>query len=283
MNSEKLSLDHIGMLYGRLKEAHTHVSEYSFANLYLFREAHDYEVIFDREIFVFGVTYDGLRYIMPTRDVRTMESGYLKKMMREFGVLFPIPEEWMTAFNGEEFEFSALDGDTDYIFTVEKIKTYAGKKLHSKRNLLQQFMDNYEHTVAPLTPGLHSDAIAVLDAWQAESGMTKNETDYYPCMEALQLQDKLVLCGGIYYAENEPAGFILGEEINEKMFALHFAKGIRKFKGIYQFMYNNCAKVMPAHYTFINFEQDLGKISLRQAKSSYIPDMMVKKYRVRLK
>jgi hypothetical protein len=33
----------------------------------------------------------------------------------------------------------------------------------------------------------------------------------------------------------------------------------------------------------MNFEQDLGKLELRIAKSSYVPDMMVKKYRVRIK
>ena len=35
-------------------------------------------------------------------------------------------------------------------------------------------------------------------------------------------------------------------------------------------------------YKYINFEQDLGKDTLRQAKSTYYPDEMRKKYRVAL-
>jgi len=91
-----------------------------------------------------------------------------------------------------------------------------------------------------------------------------------------------VLCGGIYYVEGEPAGFIIGEEINDTTFALHFAKGRRKFKGIYQYMYNQFANILPKKYTHVNFEQDMGNLALKIAKASYHPERMVRKYRVRL-
>jgi uncharacterized protein len=46
-------------------------------------------------------------------------------------------------------------------------------------------------------------------------------------------------------------------------------------------MYNHFAKILPKQYAFLNFEQDLGKLALRIAKSSYDPDRILKKYRVR--
>jgi uncharacterized protein len=79
----------------------------------------------------------------------------------------------------------------------------------------------------------------------------------------------------------DPAGFIMGEELNHSMFAFHFAKGKRKYKGMYQFMYNHFAKMLPKKYEVLNFEQDLGKLALKIAKASYNPERMLKKYRVR--
>ena len=71
-------------------------------------------------------------------------------------------------------------------------------------------------------------------------------------------------------------------ELNDETFALHFAKGIREYKGIYQHLYNSFSIKLNSKYKYINFEQDLGKDTLRQAKSTYYPDEMRKKYRVAL-
>jgi len=75
----------------------------------------------------------------------------------------------------------------------------------------------------------------------------------------------------------------LGEELNQEMFVLNFAKAKKRFKGIYQYMYNNIANLLPQRYKYFNFEEDLGKEPLKVAKSSYIPDALLKKFRVALK
>jgi hypothetical protein len=147
---------------------------------------------------------------------------------------------------------------------------------------LHQFEKLYSYTALPLTSDRLPDARNVLDTWQEESGSLQNDTDFYPCAEALRLYDELILCGGIYYIDNEPAGFVIGEELDEPTFALHFAKGKRKYKGLYQFMYNQFARIMPAKYASFNFEQDLGIESLRRSKASYQPEKLLKKYRVSL-
>ncbi len=283
MRREKLSLEHRAPLYGIFRDLRLSISEYSFANLFLFREAHEYEVVFDDHMFVEGKTYGGEKFLLPAFDLRKADISYIRKVMDGGHMLFPVAEEQLGLFEGPGFAHECHEDDMDYVFTVEKISTYPGKKLHSKRNLLTQFLNAYEHEKFPIDAQRRGDALGILERWQKESGMPAEETDYRACREALELQDELILCGGIYYVFGEPAGFILGEEINEEMFALHFAKGLTKFKGIYQFMYNSCAGVLGAYYKYLNFEQDLGKVSLRQAKSSYHPDLMIKKYRVRLR
>ncbi len=280
---EKLGLQHKELLAPLLKEARAGLSEYTFANLYLFRGNHDYEVITDRNIFVKGKSYDGRTYLMPAFDVRTADMGLIKDLMETVDFLFPIPEEWLAIFEPDAFDITYKDGDADYVFTVEKMSTYKGRNLHKKRNLLAQFLKLYQHEALPLSNDRLAQARFILSDWQATSEMNADETDYAACLEALDRYDELVLCGGIYYANNEPAGFVLGEEVSDETFVLHFAKARTKFKGIYQYMFNNFAKILPPKYKYLNLEQDLDKENLRVFKSSYLPDLLLRKARVRLK
>jgi uncharacterized protein len=280
---EKLDLLHKDILVPRLKAVHISLSEYSFANLYLFRRNHDYKVITDREVFVKGISYDGRTYLMPTVDVRTLDPPYLKGLMTDVDFLFPIPEAWLTAFDERSFEIAFIGGDADYLYTVAKMSTLGGRKLHKKRNLLKQFLEGYAHDALPLTNDKLDEARFILEDWVKTSSMNPDDTDYGPCREALERYEELVLCGGIYYAEGEPAGFVLGEELGADTFVLHFAKARTKFKGIYQYMFNTFAKILPPKYKYLNLEQDLDQENLRVFKGSYAPDAMLRKARVSLK
>lgn len=285
MRSEILGIEHKDLLSPRFKAVRTALSEYTFANLYLFRKNHEYEVVFNNEndIFIKGRSYDNHVYLMPTVDIRTIDIASLKEQMRSVDFLFPIPEEWLTTFNTDEFEITYTEGDADYVYTVQKMSTYAGRNLHKKRNLLKQFLEAYQHDARPLTNDRLDEARFILNDWQATSESTREEADYGPCLEALDRYEQLIICGGIYYADNEPAGFVLGEELNEETFVLHFAKARIKFKGIYQYMFNNFAKILPPKYKYLNLEQDLDKENLRIFKSSYVPEAMIRKARVSLK
>jgi hypothetical protein len=283
MTEEPLSLHHNQILYEPLRGLALSVSEYSFANLYLFRAEHSYAVLFEDEIFIRGTAHNGDAYVMPTKDVRVMKRELLDRMITACGMLFPVPEEWLGAFDRAAYDITFDDAESDYIHEIAKLASYPGNRLHAKKNLLNQFLARYRVQALPLTNERLPDALAVLDAWQEESGESPQKTDYTPCKEALLLYEELVLCGAIYYVDGGPAGFIIGEELGRAGFVLHFAKARRVFKGIYQYMYSQFAQIMPSQYAVFNFEQDLGMETLRRAKASYRPERMVKKYRIRLR
>lgn len=247
------------------------------------REVHAYELVFGDHLFIRGRAYDGSRFVMPTEPFSRMGAACLLEQLAEADVLFPIPEAWLAQLPAGAFEAEFREGDADYVYTVEKMSSYAGRKLHKKRNLLKQFNEGYRHEALPLTADRIADARAVLDAWVAETGMEPERTDAGPCREALERYDDLVLCGGIVYADGEPAGFVLGEEAGDDTYVLHFAKALTKFKGVYQYLFNSFARVLPPKYRFLNLEQDLEQENLRVFKSSYVPDLMLRKARVRLR
>lgn len=281
MVCEKIDLKHKDILSPLLKKMKTRIAEYSFANLYLFRNSHDYEVLFNESIFIKGKTYDGKNYCMPVNELNGVGMDILDSILKMVDFLFPVDENWLSIFPQDRFCLDFKDGDTDYIYNIEKMKTFAGKKLHGKRNLLHQFEKSYNCKPLPLYGADKiKDAKEILEKWQEDSGQSREETDFEACLEALELYDELSICGFIYYIERKPVGFIIGEEIGDDTFALHFAKGLVYYKGIYQFMFNNFSKILPDKYHFVNFEQDLEKENLRLAKRSYEPDILLKKYRV---
>ena len=75
-------------------------------------------------------------------------------------------------------------------------------------------------------------------------------------------------------------GLSIGELLTPDCFAVHFFKGLKQFKGIYQAMYQNLALTLPSSVQWINLEQDLGSAGLRQSKQSYLPDSLLIKWRV---
>jgi hypothetical protein len=283
MHKEKLDLRHQETLEGRFRSLGAEISEYSFANLYLFREVHDYHLIEKSSLWISGRTRDGLAYAMPTEDPRDMDRSALKEILESHDAIFPVHENWLPAFDESLYSRVYSDDDSDYLYKAEKLATYAGKKMHKKKNLLNQFLNQYSFEAHPVS-GIDRDAMKViLKAWMDESGFSESDSDFHETHEAIELLDSLKLKGCVYHVEGEPAGFILGEGLADSVFALHFAKGLKKFKGIYQFMYNHFAGIMSERYGLFNFEQDLGNPELRHAKSSYRPDRMLHKYRVSLR
>ena len=279
----ELKLEHKDLLYERLHDIGVPLSEYSFANVYLFRHKHSYRLVQQGGApFIRGQTYDGRSFVMPTVELPKLGEDVLREWLQDVDFIFPVAEEWLDEVAGDGFRWTYEDGDTDYVYETDKIAELSGRSLHRKRNMLRQFERRYDHEALPLTDDRLDDARSVLETWQGQMSVPAEETDYGPCSEALELYEQLVLCGVIYYAEGEPAGFIVGDELNEETFALHFAKGKREFRGIYEYMFSTFAELLPRRYKLLNFEQDLGIQALRKAKSAYDPDHLMKKYRLSL-
>lgn len=282
MNVEEVALEHGPLIRRCFRALKTDISDFSFAGVFLFRKKCAYRIAGNGEPVIACTTEEGDPCWMPLRDLRLLEKKDILRLMKNHGTLFPAPEEWMDVFRSGEFSVSCRDSEMDYLYSVEKMATFKGGGLTRKRNRLKQFLSRYEHASALLTADRRDDAREVLDAWQQETALSREGTDYGPCLEALHLMDPLELQGMIHYAGSRPAGFLIGEKLWGRTFVIHFAKGIKSFKGLYEYMFNDGAKRLASRYDYLNLEEDLGQEALRVAKSSYGPDRMIRKFRVRL-
>ena len=149
MTKSKLTLEDRNIIGEKLDAIGMHLSEFSYPNLYLFRNTHEYETISTPHgYFVSGVTYDKKRYLMPmTNPEKAGEECFIEMkellVSGDWDFVFPIPEEWLECFKEDEFDRIYSSDDSDYLFFTEKFKTYPGKKMHKKKNQLNQFLRNY--------------------------------------------------------------------------------------------------------------------------------------------
>lgn len=280
---ETLSLSHQSCLQALWKplclEHDLHYSEYSFPNDYLFRQIHHYEFVVCHAPLVRGRFNDGSYYLIPT-----MAPKQFLKHMNAFlkdnpYYIYPIPDQWVQLFQDLGMEVTESRDDADYLYHTEKLQTLAGRDLSSRRNLLHQLESNYALTSKPLTKDLVPIALEVLEKWQAHTQQAPEKTDYFSCKEALKCMEKLQLIGRIGFADNQPIGFTIGEYLTPKTVLLHMEKSLHEFKGATPYLFQDFARHLKEGVEWINFEQDLGIPALRQAKTAYRPDMLLKKWR----
>jgi len=260
----------------------TGISEHTFAGIYLFRRAHGYEVSrLGDGSFVFSGSDAGGEFFMlpfglPAEDV-------LSELFDRFGTLRAAPAGMARALEEMGYEAATDRDNFDYLYLREKMATFAGRKLHRKKNLVNRFKGEYEYEGRPLLDEYIPDAIGVLERWRDGRAPGDGPGDYGEALEALEHAYELQLCGGIYYVDNEPAAYTLGEELTPDTFVIHFEKAAGGFTGLYQFVEQSFAAILPEKYTYINREQDLGEPGLRAAKESLVPAGFVEKYIVRRK
>jgi hypothetical protein len=303
------------------KELHPHlsltpdgVSEYTFSNMYLFRNRYQYRVARIKDCFVISgiqpahapgleggsgpetgapggtvaavpvpLVPDGAAFFMTPCAVP--EPDVLAELFRTHsrwkGISKTVLEQVRDKLEGLGIGVDEDRDNFDYLYRRSDLAELAGKKYHKKRNLVSAFLKSCaNHEEVPFSKKNLPDALAVLDRWREDKG---EDGDYRSCREMLDLWGNFRLRGLLYYIDGKPAGWCLGESIARgRMFTIHFEKAIDAYKGIYQFINQSFAAALPGYYTHINREQDLGDPGLRQAKMTYRPSGFVEKYVGRL-
>lgn len=257
------------------------ISEFTFSNLYLFRHVYGYAVssLPGGGIAISG-SKEGKRFFylpccFPPADVfdeLMRNHDYMKNMSAGQA------EKRRVELESRGYLVQEDRDNFDYLYRRTDLAELSGREYHKKRNLVNGFVSNYECAQKPLRKDNVGDAVAVLDGWRESKEV---EGDYRAAREGLELFRELGMRGALYYIEGKPVGWCLGEPLAKgRMFAVHFEKALDSFRGIYQFINQAFAQSLPAYFTLINREQDLGNEGLRQAKMTYRPSGFVMKYRV---
>ncbi len=272
----EITLGHRDVLHPLFRGLKDGISEFTFANIFLFRKTHNYRLtrLKGGPVLITGAD-NGRAFFMSPFGVP--ERPVLDRLFKRFSSMKCVSASQADALSLMGFMASEDRGNDDYLYLRDELSEFSGRKFHAKKNLVNFFTGAYECAGRPLVNELAGDAQKVLEEWRVGKG---EGTDYEAAKEALLLMEGLQLCGGIYYIGAAPVAYALGEEIRDDTFVLHFTKAVSGYKGLAQFVIKSFSALLPKRYALINMEQDLGEEGLRKSKESYRPAGFVKKFRI---
>lgn len=183
-------------------------------------------------------------------------------------------------------EVSELTDWADYLYEIEPMSTFAGKKLSKKRNHVNRFVsDHPEMVTEPLTVCNMADAAALLHRLASEGERTQAaalEMEY--AMDVLAKMDVYAFEGILLRPSKdaEPVAFTVGEVQGDTLY-VHIEKMDHAVPGSGETVSSRFCTLMHGRYPqlkYVNREDAAGDSGLKRSKEAYQPLMLLPKYNV---
>lgn len=302
---KKLELCDKDLFDSFLKPYLFYTSEYSFTNLFIWKEGCNIEyAVYEGFLVIKKVDFDGKSHFMQPLGYKKGDYKNLRKILKiliqeknelKLDFLFKDVEEWFAldlkeVLSKEPETKLTIEEDRDnfeYIYEGEKLINLAGKKYHKKKNHYNCFLKNYSFKIEEIDKDndlIIYDCIKKAEEWYSNN---KDKSKYLlyelnGIKEALMNIDKLDYKGIAIYIDDKICAFSFGEKMNDKLAVIHIEKADANIKGAYTFINRTFVKTCFSDTAYINREQDLGLEGLRKSKLSYNPVFLLKKYTVKI-
>jgi uncharacterized protein len=266
-------------LFSRLQPR---ISEFTFANLYLFRRAHAYRLsMVDDALVLFGSGYGGDAYFLPP--LTGSVGSVLSRLFGDGFLLYGADERFRDAYlQGEGIEVQEDRDSFDYLYLRTDLAELTGNRFHKKKNRINYFTRRHTFDIAAYTRDERDSCLRLLDEWLRVRGELESRSlllEVEATREALDCADELGLSGLVVRVEGEVKAFVFGERLNHETSVCHFQKADPFLEGLSQLIDREFNRRLFTDCIYINREQDLGEQGLRSAKLSYHPVSLVRKYR----
>lgn len=175
----------------------------------------------------------------------------------------------------------------DYLYRASDLATLVGHRFNKKRNRVNKFKSTYpdfqyEPVTAQNLPELKAFFDRYMQAYHKDSELFAYEES--KVAQVLHEYDRLPFEGGLLRVGGEIAAFSVGEVVNDTLI-VHIEKARKDIVGAYEAInYFYSAQMAETHpeVQYINREDDAGDPGLREAKLSYNPETILKKYNIPL-
>lgn len=258
------------------------ISELTFAGLYLFRIAHDYQVsMVEDSLVILGKGYDGIRYFLPPLCGNIANA--LSTLFQDDRVLYGADEQFSKTYLSSGNIILSEERDSfDYLYLREELALLPGNRFHKKKNRINYFTNRHQYQVIIYSDTHSSGCQEILNSWLLAVRDKSNlslDLEVSATTEALQAAAELGLEGVVVMVDGAVAAFALGEKLNRDTAVCHFEKADPFKEGLTQLVNREFARLLFTDCRYINREQDLGEAGLRNSKLSYHPTELIKKYR----
>ena len=259
------------------------VSELTFANLYLFRTPHAYRLTMVGDaVVVLGQGYDGAPYFLPPLSGAVTDAA--RTLLDAGMTLYGADEQFVERHLAGGYRIEEDRDSFDYLYLRQELAELPGNRLHKKKNRISYFAARHRYVVELYREGHREGCLDLLQEWhrvRAAVGSSSVDPETAATEEALALAGPLGLEGVVVLVEGRVVAFALGERLNRETAVCHFEKWDPFMEGVAQLVDREFNRLLFADCIWTNREQDLGVPGLRDAKLSYHPLELVRKFRVR--
>ena len=214
-----------------------------------------------------------------------LQTGY-----RQYG---SVPEDYLEQMGrekiGQYFIVSDQPEYDDYIYLTGDLSQLKGNRYAKKRNLLHQFSRDYLQpnrvVTGPITAAVVAECLECLEKWCEIRNCDVEQESNLACekeavINALHHFSQLDMKGLYVRIDGEVSAFCLSSHLRPDMGVMNFEKALPHIRGLYQYLDNECAKLLFNGYQYINKESDMGLPALAESKNSYHPAFKIKSYRL---
>lgn len=173
-------------------------------------------------------------------------------------------------------------GSYDYIYPVEKLISFSGKKLQKKRNHLNAFYLEYgqRYVYESFTIENVIECKTFLENWKAGVEDDYLQAERKGAMRTLDLFGEISYKGGCIRIDGEIKAFAIGSKLSNRMCQENIEKADSEIRGLYQAMMKEFLMHEFNDFVYVNREDDMDYENIRQAKMAYNPEYMIEKFRL---
>lgn len=260
--------------------------DYNFTNQLLWSKGEDTTFKIEEDVLLIKGNYQGKEYYyMPIPKDKSLESlsswkRIINKILEDGKEIYLVPEEYKELLE-DEFNLVETRDSFDYIYSSTDLGTLKGRKFTKKKNKVNSFTKKNDYTYEVIDNSNIDEVIAFQKRWYANNeSIEVLDNENQGIMLLLENYIELGLKGAIIRIEGEIIAYTIGERLNDESAVIHIEKAIGRYIGSYQAINYLFAQKELKSFKYINREDDFGNEGLREAKLSYNPVILLKKYQI---
>jgi hypothetical protein len=274
-----LGLEDLDVFKEHLDREPSGVCEMNFANIFIWKDSeHPRWTLLNGNLCVLvEPDFEPPYFLPPAGGDRVPET--IETCLRHAARLSRVPEGFVKS-HGAGFEVEEDRDNFDYIYRVEDLAELKGKKYDGKRNRIRKFESTCPHEYAALTDGDVAGCLRLLEDWfeGKANGDPYMKAERTAILQALASCERIGLKGGVVKVGGRIEAFTMGMRLTDDTAVIQIEIANPGLVGLAQWINREFVRREWMSYRFINREQDMGVEGLRNAKQSYQPDRLVKKY-----
>ena len=277
-----LEIGDLGEFNQAFKSHPPEISEFTFTNLYAWRETYQFRVSILNGLMILRSESKG-----KTRFFNPIGGGDINAAIERVlddtaGIFIRLPEATGSLFQHDPHIKIELDRDnSDYLYKMSDLVNLLGKKYDGKRNLIKKFKSTQKYEYVKLGPENCRECFEFMEEWctikdcDGVEGLNDERRAIRQMVENFSLFE---LLAGAIRVGGKIRAVAIGQRLNAATLVMDILKADPNIPGLYQAIQNEFLSREGGNFEFANLEQDLGIDGLRKSKLSYHPFKIIQKF-----